>query len=119
MYQSARTALALLAAAAMTLGLAQPAGAAQPDHLHFKRGSVTATPGSVCVDSYVEPALGVVSVRLDITLNGHLRDSVISRLASSSRGFWTDSIKYAECFDVAAGPVDVAATARATPSASR
>jgi hypothetical protein len=115
MFQSARTALALLAAAAMIFGLAQPVAADTLQHVHFLRGSATTTPGSVCVDSYVEPALGVVAVRLDVALNGSVRDSVTSKLASSKRGFWTDSIKYSRCFDVDPGPTVVTAVATVDP----
>ncbi|MFC0678477.1 fibronectin type III domain-containing protein [Lysobacter korlensis] len=118
MYQSARTALALLAAAAMALGLAQPALAAEPSHFHFVRGSATTTPGSVCVDSYVEPAWGVAAVTLDIALNGAVRDSVTSKLTTSKRGSFADSIKYHRCFDIAAGPVAVTAVATANPDSA-
>jgi hypothetical protein len=118
MYQSARTALALLAAAAMTLGLARPAAADPLDHLHFYRGSATARPGSVCVESYVEPAVGVAAVRLDIAVGGVVRDSVTTTLAGASRGYRADSIDYARCFDVAAGTVAVAAVATVNPDAN-
>jgi Fibronectin type III domain len=110
----ARTALALLTAAAVVLGLAQPAAAGGRDSFHFLRGSATTTPGSVCVDSYVEPSYGVVTVTLDVAVNGELRDSVTNELATSRRAFWTDSIKYERCFDVAAGAVTVTAVATAT-----
>jgi hypothetical protein len=84
MYQSARTALALLAVAALTLGFAQPAAAEKLPFLHFLRGSATTTPGSVCVDAYVEPAVGLAGVTLDVALNGERRDSVSSTMAHSS-----------------------------------
>jgi hypothetical protein len=110
-----RTALALLAVAAMTVGLAQPAAAADPAPFHFIRGSATTSPGSVCVDSYVEPASGVVGVTLDIAVNGVPRDSVTSTLTTSRRVPFTDPIDYSRCFDVPAGPAAVTAAATANP----
>jgi hypothetical protein len=111
-----RTVLTLLTAAAMTIGIAVPAAAAAPASFHFVRGSVTTTPGSVCVDAYVEPAVGVPAVTLDIALNGVVRDSVTSTLSTSSRGSHTDSIKYSRCLDAPSGSVQVTAVATASPS---
>ena len=99
----------------MIVGFAQPAAAEGAFPFHFVRGAASTTPGTVCVDSYVEPALGVAGVTLDVSVNGVVRDSVTSSLVRSRRVPFADAIDYHRCFAVAAGAVAVSAVATANP----